>query len=122
MGKPSRASFKFAPANSPVRLTFAAAPGALPLKPFEFQGYFGNRRVQSFGFRYDYGLGGVELAEAPPPFLEPLLSKVAEFAGHAVQGFRQIGISEYRPGSCIGWHRDKPTVRGRRRHLAPLQG
>lgn len=86
----------------------AAALATLPLKPFEFHGYLGNRRVKSFGFRYDYGRGGVEPAEAPPPFLDALRKKVAEFAGHAAEEFRQIGINEYRPGAGIGWHRDKP--------------
>ena len=41
-------------------------------------------------------------------FLEPLLIKVAQFAEHAVDDFRQVGINEDRPGAGIGWHRDKP--------------
>lgn len=80
----------------------------LPLKPFEFHGHVGNRRTASFGLRYDYARRGLQLADSPPCFLEPLLIKVAEFAGHAPQDFRQIGINEYRPGAGIGWHRDKP--------------
>ena len=80
----------------------------LPLKPFEFHGHFGNRRTASFGLRYDYGRRGLQLADSPPPFLQALLKKVAEFAGHAVEDFRQVGINEYRPGAGIGWHRDKP--------------
>jgi hypothetical protein len=27
----------------------------VPFKPFAFHGYLGNRRVVSFGWRYDYG-------------------------------------------------------------------
>ena len=88
--------------------TLAAALGNLPLKPFEFHGHLGNRRVASFGLRYDYARRGLELADSPPPFLEALLTKVAEFAGHAAADFRQVGINEYRPGAGIGWHRDKP--------------
>jgi alkylated DNA repair dioxygenase AlkB len=86
----------------------AAALGTLPLKPCEFHGYFGNRRVQSFVLRYDFGRGGVEAADEPPAFLEALRREVAEFAGGKVEDFRQIGINEYRPGAGIGWHRDKP--------------
>lgn len=83
------------------------ALGILELKPFEFHGFFGNRRVASFGLRYDYSRGGVAKAEEPPEFLAELLKKVAEFSGHAVGDFEQIGINEYRPGAGIGWHRDK---------------
>jgi hypothetical protein len=28
--------------------------GALPFKPFDFQGFLANRQVVSFGYRYDY--------------------------------------------------------------------
>lgn len=80
----------------------------LPLNPFEFHGHLGNRRVVSFGLRYDYGRREVEQADDPPSFLDALRAKVAEFAGRAVQDFHQIGINEYRPGAGIGWHRDKP--------------
>jgi alkylated DNA repair dioxygenase AlkB len=80
----------------------------LPLKPFEFHGHFGNRRVVSFGLRYDYGRGAVEPAQEPPAFLSSLRAKVAVFGRVAPEDFRQIGINEYRPGAGIGWHRDKP--------------
>lgn len=86
----------------------AAALGQLPLKPFEFHGYVGNRRVLSFGLRYDYSRRGVEPAAQPPPFLDALRSRVAEFTGRAPDEFRQIGINEYRQGAGIGWHKDKP--------------
>jgi hypothetical protein len=44
----------------------------LPLKPFEFHRHLGNRRVVSFGLRYDYARRGVAKAEPPPRFLEEL--------------------------------------------------
>jgi alkylated DNA repair dioxygenase AlkB len=86
----------------------AAALGNLPLKPFEFQGHLGNRRVLSFGLRYDYTRREVQASAAPPEFLGSLLKKVAQFANHQVHEFKQIGINEYRAGAGIGWHRDKP--------------
>ena len=79
----------------------------LPLKPFEFHGYLGNRRVISFGLRYDYARRGIEAVDEPPLFLADLRSKVANFVGLPETEFRQIGVNEYRPGSGIGWHRDK---------------
>lgn len=55
----------------------AIALSNLPSKPFEFHGHFGNKRVASFGLRYDYGRRGVELAQDPPQFLDALRARVA---------------------------------------------
>jgi alkylated DNA repair dioxygenase AlkB len=80
----------------------------LNLKPFEFHGHLGNRRVVSFGLKYDYGRRAVEPASAIPVFLNDLLERVAEFAGYESDAFEQVGVNEYRPGAGIGWHKDKP--------------
>jgi len=80
---------------------------ALPFKPFDFQGYLANRRVVSFGYRYDYGSRSVVEAAPFPAFLESLRRKVAETFGRPADAFRQVLINEYRPGAGIGWHRDK---------------
>jgi alkylated DNA repair dioxygenase AlkB len=85
-----------------------ASLAELELKPFEFHGHLGNRRVINFGLRYDYSRRTVETASDFPSFLEELRAKVAEFAGRGVNEFRQVGINEYRPGAGIGWHKDKP--------------
>jgi alkylated DNA repair dioxygenase AlkB len=82
--------------------------GQLDLKPFEFHGHLGNRRVLSFGLRYDYSRGSVEQASEMPGFLDDLLVRVGKFAGYEVDAFRQVGVNEYRPGAGIGWHKDKP--------------
>jgi alkylated DNA repair dioxygenase AlkB len=79
----------------------------LDLKPFEFHGHLGNRRVISFGLRYDYSRRSVEAASELPPFLNQLRTQAAEFAGRNVNEFRQAGVNEYRPGAGIGWHKDK---------------
>lgn len=86
----------------------AAALSTLPLKPFEFHGHVGNRRVVSFGLRYDYNRREVRAADDPPTFLDKLRIKVAQFTGCEVHDFKQIGINEYAAGAGIGWHRDKP--------------
>jgi len=85
-----------------------AALGTLELKPFEFHGYLGNRRVTSFGLRYDYTRRTVEAAEAFPPFLSELREKAAVFAGRRIEEFVQAGVNQYPPGAGIGWHKDKP--------------
>jgi alkylated DNA repair dioxygenase AlkB len=87
--------------------SLVASLAALKLEPFEFHGHLGNRRVASFGLRYDYTRRAVEAAGTYPSFLDNLRIKVAEFAGHLVEEFRQLGVNEYRPGAGIGWHRDK---------------
>src|ERR1700755_2791270 len=57
--------------------TLARELGALPFKPFDFQGFLANRRVVSFGFRYDYDRRAVVEAAPFPSFLTPLRRKVA---------------------------------------------
>jgi alkylated DNA repair dioxygenase AlkB len=87
--------------------TLVAALQKLDLKPFEFHGHVTNRRVISFGLRYDYSRRTVEGASAFPSFLNELRVKAAEFAGRGVNEFRQAGANEYGPGAGIGWHKDK---------------
>jgi alkylated DNA repair dioxygenase AlkB len=85
-----------------------ASLGELNLKPFEFHGHLGNRRVLSFGLKYDYSRRAVEPGGAMPAFLYDLLLRVSEFAGYQPDAFQQVGVSEYRAGAGIGWHKDKP--------------
>ena len=49
--------------------TLVASLGQLNLKPFEFHGHLGNRRVVSFGLKYDYSRRSVEPAGETPAFL-----------------------------------------------------
>jgi alkylated DNA repair dioxygenase AlkB len=80
----------------------------LALKPFEFAGGFrGNRRVLSFGWRYDYQAQRALAADPMPDELLALRSQVARFTGIPAQAFQQALVTEYAPGAGIGWHRDK---------------
>ena len=81
---------------------------ALPFKPFEFHGYLGNRRIVSYGHRYDYATRILRDAEPMPVFLEPLKQVASRFTGIAISAFEQALVTEYAPGAGIGWHRDKP--------------
>jgi alkylated DNA repair dioxygenase AlkB len=81
---------------------------ALPFKPFEFHGHLGNRRIVSFGWRYDYAGRALREAPAVPDFLHELREKAAAFAGLAAGSLRHALVTEYAPGAGIGWHRDKP--------------
>ena len=85
----------------------AAWAGTLDLKPFEFHGYLGNRRIASFGYRYDFAGRRVESAAPLPAPLLPVREKAAAFSGHPAADFVQAMVTEYAPGAPIGWHRDK---------------
>jgi alkylated DNA repair dioxygenase AlkB len=86
----------------------AKSLATLDLKPFEFHGHLGNRRVTSFGLRYDYARRTVKVTDGFPAFVADLRNKVAKFAGRTVGEFQQGGVNEYPPGAGIGWHKDKP--------------
>jgi alkylated DNA repair dioxygenase AlkB len=81
---------------------------ALPFTPFNFHGYLGHRQVVSFGLRYNYDRRAVEDAASLPDFLEPLRSRIADFAERPADDFVQCLVNQYREGAGIGWHRDKP--------------
>ena len=80
----------------------------LDFHPYVFQGYLANRRVVSFGFRYDDSTRKVSPAEPIPDELQPLRARAAAFAGLQTEQLEHVLINEYRPGAPIGWHRDKP--------------
>ena len=81
---------------------------ALPLKPFEFQGFFGKRRTHSFGMHYGFDGSGLGGAEAMPSWLLELRERAAAFAGIEAAAMRHALLIEYAPGAGIGWHRDRP--------------
>ena len=91
-----------------VEASLAAELGQLALRPFEFHGYLGNRRVVNFGLKYDFSRRSVQRAEDMPSFLDDLLNRAASFAGCEKDAFRQVSVNEYRAGAGIGWHKDKP--------------
>lgn len=86
-----------------------AAMAGLPFKEFEFQGFFGKRRVVSFGWRYDFNGGGLTEADPIPAFLFPARGAAARFAGLEEQSLQHILLTEYQPGATIGWHKDRPN-------------
>ena len=87
---------------------FVARFEALPFKPFEFHGYQGNRRIVSYGYRYDYAGRTLRASDAMPAFLSPLREVASRFSGIAADKLEQALVTEYAPGAGIGWHRDKP--------------
>jgi alkylated DNA repair dioxygenase AlkB len=79
----------------------------LELAPFRFHGWLGNRRTQSFGWRYDFDDASFTPGEPIPDWLLPIRAHAASFAGIKAEEFVQALIARYDPGAGIGWHRDR---------------
>jgi len=80
---------------------------ALELAPFRFHGWLGNRRTQSFGWRYDFDDASFQRTEPLPDWLLPVRDKAAAFADVAPDAFVHVLLARYDPGAGIGWHRDR---------------
>ena len=79
----------------------------LDLAPFRFQGWLGNRKTQSFGWRYDFDDASFTPAEPLPDWLLPLRDKAAAFASLDPDQFVHVLVARYDRGAGIGWHRDR---------------
>jgi alkylated DNA repair dioxygenase AlkB len=79
----------------------------LPLKEFEFHGYVGKRRTLSYGWHYDFGVEKLQSTDEIPAFLRMARQRAAAFAGLAAEDLPHALVTEYSPGTTIGWHRDK---------------
>jgi alkylated DNA repair dioxygenase AlkB len=86
----------------------AAKLEQLPFAPFQFHGFEGNRRIVSYGWRYDFNEGGLKRAEPLPGWLVPLAARAAAFAGVPAEAIAHALLTQYAPGAGIGWHRDRP--------------
>jgi alkylated DNA repair dioxygenase AlkB len=80
---------------------------SLELAPFRFHGWLGNRKTQSFGWRYDFDDASFRPADPLPDWLLPLRGKAADFAGLDPDEFVHVLLARYDPGAGIGWHRDR---------------
>ena len=83
--------------------------GAIELAPFRFHGWLGNRRTQSFGWRYDFEDSSFTPAEPLPEWLLAIRERAASFAGLRADEFVPVLIARYDSGAGIGWHRDRPV-------------
>jgi alkylated DNA repair dioxygenase AlkB len=80
----------------------------LPLAEAKYKQYTARRRIAYFGFGYDFTANRLGEAPPAPAFLDPLRDKVAAWMGLAPQALEQALVTEYRPGTPLGWHRDAP--------------
>lgn len=81
----------------------------LPLAEAIYRQFTAKRRILSFGWRYDFSAGALLPAPSAPEFLTPLRNNVGDWTGIPAERFTQALITEYRPGTQLGWHRDVPN-------------
>src|SRR4051812_42329103 len=75
----------------------------LPLNPFEFHGYLGNRRIYTFGHKYIFA-GQEARADKGVHYLRPLTVIAGQISETPPDAFEQLMVTEYAPGAGIGWH------------------
>jgi alkylated DNA repair dioxygenase AlkB len=80
---------------------------AMSLAPFRFYGWTGNRKTQSFGWRYDFDDASFSPAEPIPNWLHSLRDKAAALAEVAPSEIVHVLAARYDPGAGIGWHKDR---------------
>jgi DNA oxidative demethylase len=76
----------------------------MDLAPFRFQGWTGNRKTQSYGWRYDFDDASFLPGEPIPDWLACLRDRAAALASDVIA---HVLIAKYEPGAGIGWHKDR---------------
>jgi len=94
--------------------TLLDAIAPLSLHEAKFRTYSARRRVAHFHDDptapfYEEGDGDTLSGGELPPFLVALRARVAHAVQVAETDFVHALVTEYRPGTPIGWHRDKPV-------------
>lgn len=80
----------------------------LPLTEARYRDYTARRRTLSYGGQYDFGANRLKPGPPVPPFLFPLRARVGAWSGIAPERFVHALVTEYSPGTPLGWHRDVP--------------
>jgi alkylated DNA repair dioxygenase AlkB len=81
---------------------------ALPLTEASYKQYTARRRTVSYGSQYDFGSNELKTAAGIPEFLLPLREKIAAWLSVRADALVHALVTEYRPGTPLGWHRDVP--------------
>jgi alkylated DNA repair dioxygenase AlkB len=81
---------------------------ALPLQNAAYLQYTARRRTVSYGGKYDFSSQRLNEAPPIPAWLQDLKVRGARWAGLDPDEISQALVSEYVPGTPLGWHRDVP--------------
>jgi len=81
----------------------------LEFAAYDYHGYLAKRRVVRYGVNYDINTKQQHQSEdSIPEFLLQIRARAAKLADLAAEDLVQAMVSEYSPGTPIGWHRDAP--------------
>jgi alkylated DNA repair dioxygenase AlkB len=78
----------------------------LPLEEAKYKSFTAKRRIAAYGSSYDFETNVLGPAPEIPPFLLPLRSRVGDLIHTPDTNFVHALVTEYRPGTELGWHRD----------------
>ena len=78
----------------------------VPMHEAQYYEYTAKRRIASFGSSYDFESRQLRPADPVPEFLIPLRQRLADWVSLPEDSFAQALVTEYRPGTPLGWHRD----------------
>lgn len=81
----------------------------LPFQRAQYKQFQANRRIVSYGGRYDYAANRLQDGEPVAPFLQPLRARAAAWSACAAEDFTHVLIAQYASGVRLGWHRDAPV-------------
>ena len=81
----------------------------LPFHEAQYRQYTAHRRTVSYGASYDFTSNRPLPAPPVPEWLWPLRERVAAWACIAAGDFGFALVTEYQPGTQLGWHRDVPS-------------
>jgi alkylated DNA repair dioxygenase AlkB len=82
--------------------------GRLPFENARYKEWKANRRIVSYGGRYDFRAGELLPAGPIPPFLLDLRAAAARFVGVPAAELTHALVAEYAEATQLGWHRDVP--------------
>ena len=86
-----------------------AAISRIPMQEAQYYEYTAKRRIASYGSSYDFAARQLRDAAPLPDFLISLRRRLADLVSLPEDSFAQALITEYRPGTPLGWHRDAPN-------------
>ncbi|MFW8235976.1 alpha-ketoglutarate-dependent dioxygenase AlkB, partial [Klebsiella pneumoniae] len=81
----------------------------LPLMPARYKEYESKVRILSFGGLYDFNTHTVKPSPALYARLVPLRNRVADWLKIEHGAISHLLVTEYLPGTQLGWHRDVPV-------------
>jgi alkylated DNA repair dioxygenase AlkB len=80
----------------------------IELHHLNYHGYKANRKIESFGYDYNFENNKLNKGKNIPAVFDWLIEKTAKYISVARNRFAEMLITEYPPGTVINWHRDVP--------------